>query len=109
MVKIVDVIGKKSGILHADGLKLYSTLIAELVNSSKIEVSFAGLEHCTTAFLNASIGKLIMNKPDVVHQLVYLETQKDILMEKIKNVTKNALNKGLRETHDDSVRHYFEA
>jgi hypothetical protein len=109
MIKIADIIGKKSAILHADGLKVYNYLVEELLRTPKLVVSFAGLEHCTTSFLNASIGKLLVNSPDVAQKISYVESDDDMLLEKINKVTTNALNESLRQAHDEPVREYFEA
>jgi hypothetical protein len=109
MVKIAEIIGKKSAILHSDGLKVYNYLVEELLRGPRIVVSFAGLEHCTTSFLNASIGKLLVNIPDVSKKISYIESNDDVLIEKINRVTANALNESLRHAHDESVREYFEA
>lgn len=108
MVKIIDIIGKSSAILHSDGLKVYQYLIEEILRTPKVVVSFAGLEHCTTSFLNASIGKLLMNRPEVVDKISYVDADK-MLQSKIERVQYNALNESLRQAHDQSVRDYFEA
>jgi hypothetical protein len=108
MVKIADIIGKTSAILHADGLKVYNYLVEEILRAPKIVVSFAGLEHCTTSFLNASIGKLLMNRPDSVEKISCVDTD-EMLRAKIEKVRSNALNESLRQAHDESVREYFEA
>ena len=110
MIMIREIVGKPNAILHSDGLKLYSFLIEELNKEpkKKIAVSFKGLVHCTTSFLNASIGKLILNHPSLFDKLVFVDTENGMLDEKIQLVINNARTVKSRQNHDESVREYFE-
>lgn len=51
-----DVVGSDSPILPTEGEKLYDVLNQSFDGKSPVEVSFRGITHCTSAFLNYSIG-----------------------------------------------------
>ena len=113
MIKIVEIIGKPSAILHSDGLKLYDGIVNEFKSHGKIELSFEGITHCTTAFLNASLGKFLINIPDVesvAKKIKFSGIEDDSLIkDKLKLVTENSLNSKARESFDQSIREVFYA
>jgi hypothetical protein len=47
---------------HQDGLKLHSALTEALEKNNKVTVDFSHIRVLTTQFLNASFGKLIVEK-----------------------------------------------
>lgn len=103
---VTEVIGKSSAILHNDGLKLYS-LIAASAKQGEVEISFEGIEFCTTSFLNASIGKYIQDKRSE-EGLRYVHAPKHVL-EKLQLVRENALNEKKRTMRDEATREVFYA
>lgn len=109
MVMVKEIVGKPNAILHSDGLKLYNYLIEELNQDSKnqVVVSFEGLVHCTTSFLNASIGKLVLNNPSFLEKLQFIGTESGMIQQKIQLVIENAKSEKSRKAHDESVREYI--
>jgi hypothetical protein len=47
-----------------DGQKVYDLIVTALQRREQVQVSFAGVERLTTAFLNAAIGQLYDNFSD---------------------------------------------
>ncbi len=58
---ISDIIGSNVAISPTKGNILYEHFLAVLKSLEKVEYSFSGLQDCSSAFCNASIGKLYMN------------------------------------------------
>ena len=104
---ISEVIEKKSAILHSDGLKLYGFISDGYKESDKIEISFKGLMYCTSAFLNASIGKFLMDasKPDVViKHLKYSDITDTTINDKIKQIYEFVTDEKKRAIHKKNLR-----
>jgi len=110
-IKITEVLGKNSAVLHSDGLKLYDAMVEEYKASNQITLSFSNITHCTTAFLNASIGKFLSNYPNplqVKKDLLISDLPTDSLINvKINRVIENVLDEKKRTTYDASIRTYF--
>ncbi len=112
MVETINIskeIGKSSAVLHSDGLLVYEKMKAlQTKEKSELLISFDGITHCTTSFLNASIGKFLIENPST--QLKFDGIAKETsLMEKIGLVMENALNAKKRNSLDDSTRNLFHA
>lgn len=107
MIQLTEVLGKSIAILHSDGLKVYNAIMEEFASSGFVKISFEGISTCTTAFLNASIGKLLINFPHSVERLEILKVEGPIL-EKIEWVKQNALDQARREAREESLREYLE-
>lgn len=107
MIKINEILGKNIAILHSDGLKVYHAILDVYESDNKLLISFEAIEACTTAFLNASIGKLLSNIPNCIDKLTFINTSDDIL-KKIEWVKENALNEAKRNSREESMREYFE-
>ena len=108
-IKISDVINKNSAVLHSDGLKLFSIIVEQYSSGKKLNISFSGLTHCTSAFLNASIGKFILmsdDKQGIIANLVYLDFSDDI-RKKIDQVVEISTNEKKRIRHDELVGEAF--
>ena len=98
-IKISDVIGKNSAILHSDGLKFFEEIVARYNPQGKLEISFEGLVHCTTAFLNASIGKFLLLTPEkeiALKNLQYSHVDDAVLRSKIVQVQKLSMDEKKR-------------
>jgi hypothetical protein len=106
MISVSDIIGKNSAILHSDGLKLYE-VIKSNIGKGIIDLSFKGIVHCTTAFLNASIGKLLVENPNFLSYIKCRDIADDFISEKIKLVISNAIDEKRRKALEDSARGYF--
>lgn len=109
MLKIADILGKSSAILHTDGLKIYQDLLLLYKANGPLVVSFEGVDHWATAFLNASIGKFVMNLPDAQHivrgKLQFQGVAKDSPLERrINEIISLALDKQKQSQHDEAIR-----
>lgn len=102
-LKIIDVIGKNSAVLHSDGLKVYDSIVQLYNSSKKLSISFEGLTHCTSAFLNASIGKFLLvseNKDEILKNLTYTHQTEEI-KKKLDQVVEIATDEKKRIRHDE--------
>ncbi|WP_339757517.1 STAS-like domain-containing protein [Algoriphagus aquimarinus] len=107
MINLTEILGKKIAILHSDGLKVFAAIMEELVAEGHFILNFEGISTSTTAFLNASIGKVLMNSPEAVSKMGIKNADTGIL-DKINWVKETALNKGRREAREDAMREYLE-
>ncbi|MEX2410026.1 MAG: STAS-like domain-containing protein [Candidatus Paceibacterota bacterium] len=107
MINISEILNKPNAILHTDGNKLYDAIIESIPGSKEITLSFEGISHCTTSFLNASLGKLWMNKPELKDFFTFHEASPS-LIEKIEMVKDHALNQNKRENWESAAREYLE-
>ena len=105
ILKISKIIGKTSAVLHSDGLKTYELL---RTSGERITLSFKDITHCTTAFLNASLGKFIIEikGKNIVVEFSNLNTD---IRNKIDLVLENARNEKKMTSLDSSARGYFYA
>lgn len=103
---ITEILGKSSAILHSDGLIIYKRL--QSIKKSEIVLSFKNITHCTTAFLNASIGKYIIDNKLQSQLLKFEDTTEDV-QSKIELVLDNARNEKKRTIIDNSARGFLYA
>lgn len=103
---ISEIIGKTSAVLHSDGLITYEVLKN---SGDKILVSFKNISHCTTAFLNASIGKFIIENKGNSNIIVEFSDLNDDIKDKIDLVLENARDEKKRTSLDSSARGYLYA
>lgn len=97
-INISEIIKTPKALSHADGLILYQYIIDNTEDSNYV-ITFEGIEWISTAFLNASIGKLILDRRFGVSN-VDLESAKILIQKKIKNVVTNAKN---HVSYDESI------
>ena len=93
-IKITDVINKSSAVLHSDGLMLYDVIVQEYNAHHHVIISFDDLNYCTTAFINASIGKFLENvdNPQQVFKHLDFIVNDELINSKIKRVTDKFIN-----------------
>ena len=103
---ISETLGKTSAILHSDGLFVYEKL--QGIAKDRITLSFKGISHCTTAFLNASIGKFIIENKGKDKFINFTDVSEDI-QNKIELVQDNARNEKKRNSLDTSARGFLYA
>lgn len=103
---ITEILGKPSAILHSDGLIVYERL--QTIEKDEIVLSFKDVTHCTTAFLNASIGKYIIDNKLQTRVLKFEDATEDI-QTKIELVLDNARNEKKRTIIDNSARGFLYA
>ena len=65
-IEISDIIQSKTAAFQDEGYEVYLLLEAEMLQEHKIVLSFAGIENCSTLFLNSSIGRLYKKFPQVM-------------------------------------------
>jgi hypothetical protein len=107
MINIQVILSKNIAILHSDGLKIYDAILEELAQNDHFMITFEGISTSSTAFLNASIGKLLLNSPESLKKMKILNADKGVL-EKIEWVKENALDQGRREAREEAMREYLE-
>lgn len=88
-IHINKIINASNAISHSDGLKLYKHL--ENVGGVDFLLSFEGINRVSTAFLNASIGKMVV-EGTFRESMVDRSKTKEIVLKKIDSVIANAKN-----------------
>lgn len=61
-ISVFEILSSTNAMFHHDGLKLHIAIIEALKKDEKVEVSFAHIKVLTTQFLNASFGKIMVEK-----------------------------------------------
>lgn len=107
MVKISEILSKNIAILHTDGLKIYNAIMEEIAADNHCVLNFEDVIVCTTAFLNASLGKAYLNSPDIDKKIEVIRASSEI-SNKIEWVRDNALNQAKREARESALSDYFE-
>lgn len=103
---VTDIIAKSSAILHSDGLILLKKL--QEAGTNEILISFKGIDHCTTAFLNASIGNFVLGDKAKREQIELVDTNDD-LNAKINMVVENAIDQKKNDSILRATRSYISA
>lgn len=94
-IKLFEILGSKSAIFHAEGLEIFKSISSSLACPEVIELSFEGIENCSTQFLNATIGKAYVNfKYEIVDEYLKIINYDQIpfFKEKLSEVINNAKN-----------------
>ena len=102
-LSIAQIIGKPIAVLDIDGRKVYEQIEAAYKRGERIILSFKGLQHVTTAFLNAAIGKFLLNalKPEEAISAVTIQDITDNSTQyKIDQVYELALKPELRKIQE---------
>lgn len=102
---IAQIIGKPIAVLDIDGRKVYEQLIEAYKRHEKVVLSFKGLHHVTTAFLNAALGRFILGaaKPEEARELISIEDlENESTKHKIDQVYQLALNPELRQIREST-------
>ncbi len=111
ILKISDSINKNIASLHSDGLKFYSQLI-EALGKQRIVIDFNGIDRITTAFINASLGKLMEDFKDpkeILSKMEFEGFENEYIEEKVKRRIEQLSNKELLNAYNDSILEEFEA
>ena len=93
-VVVSEILNSSIAAFHNEGLKVFDLLETAIKAKEEIILSFAGINRCSTQFLNASIGKIyLLYNPTEVDRLLSIDTAQLIhLSEKILDVKENAIN-----------------
>ncbi|MFB9863148.1 STAS-like domain-containing protein [Rufibacter immobilis] len=102
-LSIAQIIGKQIAVLDIDGLKVYEKLQESYKPQEKIVLSFEGLRHVTSAFLNAAIGRFLLStsKPEEAKAAIELDgIDNKAILNKVNEVYSLALNPDLRRIRE---------
>lgn len=89
-IVINKIINASNAISHSDGLTIYD-YIKSIGKDGKFIISFEGINRVSTAFLNACIGKMIL-EGSYKNEYIDRERTEDIILKKIDSVASNAIN-----------------
>ncbi len=92
-ILVSDILNSKIAAFHNEGLQVFPLLEQQLNHREKVELSFEGIDRCSTQFLNASIGKmyLLYDASMVDSFLVINPGSLSSLMSKVDEVKANAI------------------
>lgn len=104
-IKVFDIMGKETAVLPKDGELLFREIILTITTNAKstVEVDFSQMKYVTSAFLNASIGKLLLKHPEYKGILKYKSLPKQELIVRINRVVNMATDATLRAAHDRAI------
>lgn len=93
-IEVKEIIKSPIAAFHSDGLAVFAHLQNAYSNNKAVNLSFQGVEHCSTQFLNASIGKLYLQfEAAIIDSLLKYDTASiPHLAQKIEEVRENAIN-----------------
>ncbi len=93
-ISVKNIINSTVAAFHSDGLMVYPHLEKAAQQNENITISFQGLEHCSTQFLNASVGKLYLQFDEhLVDSILHYDYgQLPNLQAKIAEVRENAID-----------------
>lgn len=105
-----DIIQSTVAISNLLGLQVYESLKKNISGGTKTTLSFEGIENLSTAFCNASIGKLCMEfglqKVDSLLELTGL-SDNEVWLEKIRNAKILGGNESLRKADQENISELF--
>lgn len=89
-ILIKEIVGSVNPISHSNGIILYNHL--KSLGSKDFSISFEGLVNTSTGFLNASLGKLIVEGVLSLDN-INRDTEKGLVKTKMNNIVRNIENK----------------
>lgn len=92
---IASFLDKKYAVSQEDAQKLYPVLDDAIKNSHEVEISFEGLENCSSLFLRNLLGNLYLSFGPRVDEFVKytgIESGDDLLPQQLERLRKRALN-----------------
>lgn len=93
-INIQNIINSKVAAFHNEGLQIFILLEEAYAKKQTVEISFEGLQRCSTQFLNAAIGKMYLQyDPALLNILIHYNfgTLQNLLA-KIEEVKENAID-----------------
>ncbi len=92
-INVSDILRSTIAAFHNEGLQIFSLLQQQFLIKEKVELSFEGIERCSTQFLNASIGKMyLLYETEMVEEFLKINTGNlPNLLSKIEAVKENAI------------------
>jgi hypothetical protein len=104
VLKIIDIINTPNAILHSFGLKVFEVASESISKNQSVVISFQGLKNITSAFCNASIGKLYLSFPKTSELLFFEGLENNTLWkEKVQSSIELALNPEKREQQNQAI------
>lgn len=93
-INIQNIINSNVAAFHNEGLKIFALLEQSYAQNQAVEVSFEGLQRCSTQFLNAAIGKMYLQyDPAKLNSLIHYNVGAlQNLQAKIEEVKENAID-----------------
>ncbi|MBA9078437.1 MULTISPECIES: STAS-like domain-containing protein [Rufibacter] len=104
-LSIAQIIGKQIAVLDVDGLKVYEKLQESYKPHEKIVLSFEGLRHVTSAFLNAALGRFLLSTPQPEEAKSAIELNgidNRAILNKVNEIYKLALDPKAREIRENA-------
>jgi hypothetical protein len=94
IINIKNIIESNIAAFHNEGLQIFSILEKSYSKGQQVTVSFEGLKHCSTQFLNAAIGKMYLQyNPALLNNLLrYNFGDLQNMEAKVEEVKENAIN-----------------
>lgn len=92
-ITVSDILESKIAAFHNEGLQIFSMLEEQFKKHQRVELSFEGIERCSTQFLNASIGRMyLLYEPEAIDDFISVNPGTlSSLMSKIEDVKENAI------------------
>ncbi|NLU96305.1 STAS-like domain-containing protein [Chitinophaga sp. Ak27] len=93
-IVVSEILKSPIAAFHNEGLEVFSALEQAFKSHQLMEISFEGINRCSTQFLNASIGKMyLLFDPKQIDNLLKINfASLPHLAEKIEEVKENAIN-----------------
>jgi len=107
-IEVANIIHSSYAAYHQEGLDVFALVEKAISKRESVELSFKGVEVCSTMFLNACVGKLYVSYPvDVIDGLLsYSNTDQLIsLRSKLNDVKANALRHELHDAEAEESYH----
>lgn len=103
-VNISDILEKGSAVLPEDGKLVYGQLKTAISSKDVIvELNFDGLKFITTAFLNDSVGRYLLEFPQMEANITWKPDLEERLVSRIKRTIALATNDKLRAAHGKAL------
>jgi len=61
-ISVFEILSSPNAMFHQDGLKLHESMLEAFGKGEKVVINFKNVQVLTTQFLNASFGKLMVEK-----------------------------------------------
>lgn len=103
--KVSDIINSNIAISQKRASIAYDFVSDKIKSKSKVDISFEGIEDCSSLFINYFIGKLYLDfgYNDVKDYLVISDINSEITSDKLENAIKFGTNANHLTNHSSSL------
>lgn len=101
-ISIAQVLGQPHARLHSEGQRVARQLLVAAQQSRAVALSFAGLQHVTTAFLMAALSEVLRQYPAFAALLVCTDVPTPSIAYKLAEVQRVALDAEYRQQLADA-------